>query len=44
MKIVLVSCVNTVYICIGLKLFFLMCDEVINENMYSHGRVTSLVA
>jgi hypothetical protein len=28
MGIMLVSCVNTVYICIGLKMFFVICNEV----------------
>jgi hypothetical protein len=34
-----VSCVNTVYSCIGLKMFFVVCNEHINENIYLHGRV-----
>jgi hypothetical protein len=36
MKIVLVSCVKTVYICIGLKKFSVICDEFLSMNIYIH--------
>jgi hypothetical protein len=34
-----VSCVNILYICIGLKMFFLICNEVYYQNVCSSGSV-----